>query len=256
MLREIIPGISSYDIFNAAGTVLGMVAFTVYFYRRSGNARKTAIHLLINFVVIMAAALGSEILRSLNSVDAWTARSFADAALSHDGGNHFMGRLLLASWVYPPVYAGLEKLSGGKFVADRRNAFDAAAFYFVIQHIFNRIACFLNGCCYGKPYTGPGSVEFPGMGYSVWPSQLIEGGLMVLLLIWLIWLGRREKPLFGRMETGFGAVVFVSEFFMDQAGILRLAGLSLIQFAALLSVITGLIYIKVQKATDRKGRKG
>lgn len=79
---------------------------------------------------------------------------------------------------------------------------------------------------------------------------------MVLLLIWLIWLGRRGKPLFGRMETGFGAAVFVSEFFMDQAGILRLAGLSLIQFAALLCVITGLIYIKVQKATDRKGRKG
>ena len=247
MLREILPGISSYELLNTAGTVLGMIAFTVCFYRRSGDVRKTAAHLLINVVVIIAAAVGSEILRSLNSVDAWTLEAFADAVADHDGGNHFMGRLLLASWLYIPVYAALEKHSGGKFVPDRRNAFDAAAFYFVIQHIFNRIACFLNGCCYGKPYSGPGSVIFPELGYPVWPSQLIEGGFMALLLIWLILLKRKGKPLFGRMETGFGAAVFVSEFFMDQTGILRFAGLSLIQYATLLCVITGLLYIKIQK---------
>ena len=90
MLREILPGISSYELLNTAGTVLGMIAFTVCFYRRSGDVRKTAAHLLINVVVIIAAAVGSEILRSLNSVDAWTLEAFADAVADHDGGNHFI----------------------------------------------------------------------------------------------------------------------------------------------------------------------
>lgn len=255
MLREILPGIRSYDLFNTVGTVLGMIAFSVCFYRRTRSVRKTAVHLLINFAVIMAAAVGSGILRSLNNMDAWTVETFADALTGHGGGNHFMGRLLLASWVYIPVYAAAEKLSGGRFIPDRRNALDAAAFYFVIQHIFNRLACFLNGCCYGKPYAGPGSVIFPELGYPVWPSQLIEGGLMVFLLVWLILAERKKKPLFGRMEAGFGAAVFVSEFFMDQAGILRFAGLSFIQFAALLCMVTGMLYIYIPKKNRRERKK-
>jgi len=38
-------------------------------------------------------------------------------------------------------------------------------------------------------------------------------------------------------------MIFLSEFFMDQKGVLRIAGINMIQVTALLTILTGVFYI-------------
>jgi phosphatidylglycerol:prolipoprotein diacylglycerol transferase len=70
-----------------------------------------------------------------------------------------------------------------------------------------RIGCFLNGCCYGAPASGPLAIKFPadspaGMyqtechAHGLFPSQLLEsaGGLLIAVIVLL---AGRKKPFVG-----------------------------------------------------------
>lgn len=62
------------------------------------------------------------------------------------------------------------------------------AFLIPFAHAFGRIGCFLAGCCYGRPYSGPGAVVFPDDGFapsgvSLFPIQLLEAGLLFVLFV-------------------------------------------------------------------------
>jgi phosphatidylglycerol:prolipoprotein diacylglycerol transferase len=98
---------------------------------------------------------------------------------------------------------------------------DALSPSFALGIVLTRIGCFLNGCCYGRPYSGPLSVVFPQDSPAGWiysltplhPAQLYNslGGLVMLgLLLWL----ERHKSFPG--FTFFLALIFY--------GLLRLLG--------------------------------
>lgn len=113
--------------------------------------------------------------------------------------------------------------------------------FLTFQHIFNRLACFFRGCCYGKFYEGPGRIWYqdrtgsgPAIDYPVYASQLIEVLGMVLLLILLLILFLKGKQLTVWFEAGFGLAIFISEFFMDAQGTILVLGLSVIQWAAVI----------------------
>lgn len=59
-------------------------------------------------------------------------------------------------------------------------------------HCFGRIGCYMAGCCYGIPYTGPGAVIFPKgslapSDISLFPVQLVEAtGLMLIAIVILL----------------------------------------------------------------------
>lgn len=92
-------------------------------------------------------------------------------------------------------------------------ALDAMAPSFALGIFLTRIGCFLNGCCFGQPCSGPLGVVFPQDSLAGWlyphtplhPTQLYNslGGVIMLgLLLWL----ERHKTFSG--FTFFLALIF------------------------------------------------
>jgi phosphatidylglycerol:prolipoprotein diacylglycerol transferase len=67
---------------------------------------------------------------------------------------------------------------------------DCLAIGVALGHVFGRVACWFNGCCYGRACTLPWAIHFPADhatgGAAVHPSQLYEAALNLLLCLGLI----------------------------------------------------------------------
>ncbi|HBC85991.1 MAG TPA: prolipoprotein diacylglyceryl transferase [Lentisphaeria bacterium] len=80
--------------------------------------------------------------------------------------------------------------------------FDIIAPSMAIGHMFGRIGCFLNGCCFGKPSDLPWAVQFPKgsapcdafPGQAIHPVQLYESLFNLILAILLMFLLKRLRP--------------------------------------------------------------
>lgn len=110
------------------------------------------------------------------------------------GGLTFYGGLLLA-------------IPTGLWFARRRRmpvgqVADLAAPAIMLGEAVGKIGCFLEGCCYGAPTTGPLGVRFPGHAGPVHPTQLYESAAAMVLFLALHvgWIARRR-------DRGDGAVL-------------------------------------------------
>lgn len=100
--------------------------------------------------------------------------------------------------------------------------FDVYAPLIPFVHGFGRIGCFLAGCCYGKEYHGPFSVQFP---YNELvpelcevpriPVQLIEAGLNFIVFAVLFLLLRKRKFLGGRLMGIYIIYYAVARYFLE-----------------------------------------
>lgn len=242
-MKPTIFGLSAYHLFINLGIVFGSLAFFIVKYRRTKSIKKSVFGLAICLAVFGVGAIAGEAVRTWSL---WEFRSFSGflrVMVSDRAGTHFVGRVLFAAWILPFLYK-----------TEAFDTYDAVSFYFVIQHIFNRMGCFFTGCCYGKYYEGPGSVVFPTMqvDYPVYPTQLMEAVATAVLLLILLVRWRRGKPLFGWALMVFGMIIFISEFFMDQSGVLRIAGINMIQVTAFLTLLSGVLYIEFFKRKEKK----
>jgi phosphatidylglycerol:prolipoprotein diacylglycerol transferase len=74
----------------------------------------------------------------------------------------------------------------------RAAAMDLVALVVPVPWIFAKLACFFNGCCYGRPCSCPWAVTFPPgardapAGVPLHPTQLYEIGIMLVLLLVLL----------------------------------------------------------------------
>lgn len=164
------------------------------------------------------------------------------------GGNHFVGIVLASVCLLPFLYRRVYRTG-----VDEK--LDVMAFFFPLQQVFNRIGCFMEGCCYGIPMSGPLSVRFPDstLGYSVFPSQLFEAFLMAVILIgqWIMY--RKGKHVFYPSMAAFGIAILVSECLMDQRGCVMYLGLTFIQIAALLLSVVAVTCFYLQKKKELSG---
>ncbi len=164
--------------------------------RRIGGDPARIVDLAV--VIIVASVIGSRFLyvafhwqefagRPLDVINPFSnPQGVGIAGLSMDGG------LVLA------VLAGLLFL----YLARQPvlDTLDALAPSFALGIFLTRIGCFLNGCCFGMPSSGPLSVVFPEECLAGWvyphtplhPAQLYNamGGLVMLIL--LLWLERHK----------------------------------------------------------------
>jgi phosphatidylglycerol:prolipoprotein diacylglycerol transferase len=89
-------------------------------------------------------------------------------------------------------YGGAVAAFTGLWVMGRKKkwpfwkSLDFLAPYAALSHVFGRIGCFLNGCCFGKASDLPWAVRFPEMSYRVHPAQLYEACYDLLLYVFLI----------------------------------------------------------------------
>ena len=91
-----------------------------------------------------------------------------------------------------------------------------------LTHVFNRMACFLNGCCFGIPCSF--GIIYPdtalpsttyGAGTRLFPNQLLESAIMLVCFIVILILrarGKRTLPIFPLV---FGATGFLLGFVMN-----------------------------------------
>lgn len=136
-------------------------------------------------------------------------------------------------------------------------------FIFVLPYIhsFGRVGCFMAGCCYGRPYDGPGAVVYPEgsfaiSGVKLFPVQIVEAIiLLVISVVMLIIQIRRDAHY--QLETYillYSIARFVLEFFRydEIRGIYW--GLSTSQWISivLLFVSVFLIYRKTIKRREMR----
>src|SRR5262245_52500379 len=99
---------------------------------------------------------------------------------------------------------------------------DALAAPLALGLFIARIGCFLNGCCHGRPTSGPLGVIFPGVsvahcvfpGKAVLPTQLFDSAFGLVLLAFLLYMEKR------RLRDGSSILVVlvgysVFRFFLD-----------------------------------------
>ena len=104
---------------------------------------------------------------------------------------------------------------------------DCLAIGVSLGHVFGRLACLLNGCCFGRSCTLPWGIRFPADhatgGVLVHPSQLYEAGLNLLLCGGLIaWQSRRPHgrgQIFALYLMAYAGVRSFTEYFRGDYGI-------------------------------------
>lgn len=87
--------------------------------------------------------------------------------------------------------------------------------YATLGHSLGRLGCFLNGCCWGKPTNLFLGVRFPGIYYSVHPTQLYESTLLFFLFVILLFIKRRRKfdaQVFFSWALSYSVIRFFIEF--------------------------------------------
>ena len=187
--------------------------------------------------------------------------SFRDIDWSRITDLSYVNSLMQSGFVF---YGGL---IGGLLMvlaAGRLHRIDAGLYIrrviFLIPfiHSFGRIGCFCAGCCYGRPYDGPGAVIFPEGSYApagilLFPVQLLEAGLLMMIAVFLLFLQLR-KNWYYTIETYlimYAITRFVLEFFRYDAERGLFLGISTSQWISFGMIAAALLLI----FRGRRGRK-
>lgn len=132
-------------------------------------------------------------------------------------------------------------------------------FMIPIMHAFGRVGCFFAGCCYGKPYHGIGAVVFPEgsqalPGVELFPVQLVEAALVMILAITLILLEVKKK-FYYTIETyliAYSIIRFILEFMRYDAVRGEAFGLSTSQWISIAVFIGTIVSIVYRKKKNKK----
>jgi len=128
-----------------------------------------------------------------------------------------------------------------------------------------RIGCFLNGCCYGRPTTGPLGVHFPPDSYvtrmfgdaALHPAQLYSSVTGLLILGILLLADRKRGPegrIFGLYLMLDGVGRFILDFFRSyEANAYIVGGLTVNQIIAVGLVALGVITLVMGAKQPRRG---
>ena len=148
----------------------------------------------------------------------------------------FFGGFILAS-LTAVVYARAKRLSLAKLM-------DVLAPSAALGHMFGRLGCFFNGCCYGKPCALPWAVQFPRphlmAGIPVHPTEIYEalGNLAIFLGLTAFYRHKRfDGQIFWMYVLSYGALRFVVEFFRGDYDVHYLGVLTIGHVIALLLVV-------------------
>lgn len=258
----------SYGLMLALSFFLGIILAGKRLKRMGGDPGKLVD---LSVVIIIAAIVGSRLLyvvfhwgefagNVLNIVNPFSnPQGIGIAGLSMDGGLvlAILSGLLFLRLTKQPVLTVL----------------DAMAPSFALGIFLTRIGCFLNGCCFGLPCSGPLGVVFPEDSLAGWtfplvplhPTQLYNslGGL--LMLGFLLWVERYKTfPGFTFLLTlvFYGLLRLVVDFFryFEESVILFRLGnvpLTINQGISLVVMILALIFflrLRSQKTVSDGGQ--
>jgi phosphatidylglycerol:prolipoprotein diacylglycerol transferase len=161
------------------------------------------------FTVLIAGILGARLAYIVQNVSYFSQHPNELFSLRFEGLTSYGGVILGAAAV--AWWAVRNKASLGKLT-------DLYAPAFMFGHVFGRIGCFLNGCCYGG--SCPSHVflatQFPGTDGPHYPAQLYDSGMNLIGVLVLLAIERKGWLRTGQL-TGLFLVIhngirFVYEF--------------------------------------------
>jgi len=201
--------------------------------------------------LIVGGLLGA---RALYVITYWK-ESFADrpwweVLMIHHGGLVFYGGLIGAV-LAAVVYVKCKRLPPMKVA-------DALAPSIALGHVFGRIGCLLNGCCYGSACTLPWAIHFPAEhetgGQGVHPTQLYEAGLNLILFVALEKLYRRKRfdgQVFGLYLIAYAVLRAVVELFRGDYGTHRVGPFTPGQLVSAVILVAGAALLWIQHRASK-----
>jgi phosphatidylglycerol---prolipoprotein diacylglyceryl transferase len=137
---------------------------------------------------------------------------------------------------------------------------DVMAIVTCIVHMFGRLGCFLAGCCYGKPTTGPLGITFTNeacqapLNTLLVPTQLLEAGFIFLVMLLLLLIKSKFQKFYGQLFLLYLILYAIGRSVLEifrgdvARGFIIDGYLSHSQFIALLVIIvTGFVYVRWSK---------
>lgn len=119
-----------------------------------------------------------------------------------------------------------------------------------LMHAIGRVGCFFAGCCYGKPFDPPIGMLFnrsPVAPHDVYlfPVQLLEAGLNILLFVLLEWLfvKKQKVSLLGIYFVVYPLIRFITEYFRYDTERGFFLGISTSQWISFLLIPIGIILL-------------
>ncbi len=172
----------SYPVMLFLGTFLGIMAGTYGAWLHGLNPGRVYLAMLLLFPLALVGA------RLLFIIPHWQTyrREPRRVWKQSEGGSSLYGGLILSFLVSLPLLTILNIPIGGFW--------DAASITLLTGMIFTKVGCLLNGCCAGRPTSGPLAWYLPNL-QGVWrrrlPTQLLEAGWAALILLGLVGLWNR-----------------------------------------------------------------
>ncbi len=232
--------VSCYDLSINIGTFIGFLVYLFVALKKTKSVKRVICSVVFAYILLTLGAFLGNIIRGLNVGEIG---GISDV-FTVGSGSHFIGRVIMVVVFLPFVY----KWFLGRDKKEWVSYMDMMCFYLVIQHIFNRLGCLLNGCCEGKEYRGFLSFEYPigigfgpGYDYPMYPTQLFEIISMIILLGVCIYLFGKNRHIIVVFEIWFAATIFLSEFMMLPDRTVYIMGLDAIQYSAVVLGIAAYI---------------
>lgn len=131
-----------------------------------------------------------------------------------------------------------------------------------LAHGFGRVACYFAGCCYGMPYSGPFSVEYHNIPYSLcdvelFPVQLVEAiclFIFALIFLYLVIKKRSSTNLIFLYLICYSVLRFILEYFRYDAARGHLGVFSTSQWISifiLILMVALLIWTNLKRKTNK-----
>lgn len=160
------------------------------------------------------------------------------------GANYFA--LLFTSWFYIILVSIL-------ILSNPIKQLDFTTQLLPIHICVVRIACFLNGCCWGIPWEhGPYNYHYDHPGNQV-PVQAIEAGFALAIFFFLLWYRKRAKPgtMFPMYMILYSSARFFNEFFTaDYPAVL--GPFKVYHFLCMVSVAVGIVAFILMRKYGQK----
>jgi len=163
-----------------------------------------------------------------------------------------------ANFVRIYVYLPLVIWGMSKLVKEKTSlVLDCMAITIPMYHAMVRIGCIFTGCCYGYPCSW--GIWNPRFGYSVYPIQLMETMVLILIVLLLIrYAQKRNWQTKGRvypiMLMHVGVARFILEFFWDNEKLFW--GISELALSALFAAIVGAVWYFILIRKEKKLPEG
>lgn len=145
------------------------------------------------------------------------------------------------------IAAKVQKIDAGVYIR-------SLIFLVPLIHSFGRVGCFLAGCCYGIPYSGPGCVVFPYESFAIsgvhlFPIQIVEA-ICLLLISGIVFISMQHFRNYYTVELYFvlyGTARFFLEYFRYDLIRGKIGGLYTSQWISVLLIITAIVSVVIHK---------